>query len=84
MAIGQVIQQNTTLTAQPKKLLEQVRDKIRFKHYSLSTEKVYIAWIRQFILFHGKRHPVEMGAVEVEKFLTYLATQRHVSSSTQN
>lgn len=76
--------QTNTTAAQPKKLLDQVRDKIRFKHYSLSTEKIYIAWIRQFILYHHKRHPLEMGALEVEAFLTYLATQRHVSSSTQN
>jgi integron integrase len=65
-------------------LLDLVRDKIRFKHYSLSTENTYIAWIKQFIIFHGKRHPTEMGAAEVEAFLTYLATERHVSSSTQN
>jgi integron integrase len=77
------VQANTT-SAQPKKLLDQVRDKIRFKHYSLSTEKTYIAWIKQFILYHHKRHPVEMGSLEVEAFLTYLATQRHVASSTQN
>jgi len=77
------VQTNTTST-QPKKLLDQVRDKIRFKHYSLSTEKTYIAWIKQFILYHQKRHPLAMGPIEVEAFLTYLATQRHVSSSTQN
>lgn len=76
--------QTNTTSAQPKKLLDQVRDKIRFKHYSLSTEKTYIAWIKQFILYHHKRHPVEMGSLEVEAFLTYLATQRNVSSSTQN
>ena len=73
------MQTNTTST--PPKLLDQVRDKIRFKHYSLSTEKTYIAWIKQFILYHQKRHPLEMGALEVEAFLTYLATQRHVSSA---
>jgi integron integrase len=77
------MQTNTTIP-QPRKLLDQVRDKIRFKHFSLSTEKTYVSWIRQFILFHGKRHPTEMGAAEVESFLTYLATQRHVSSATQN
>lgn len=77
------MQTNTTFP-QPRKLLDQVRDKIRFKHFSLSTEKTYVSWIRQFILFHGKRHPSEMGAAEVEAFLTYLATQRHVSSATQN
>jgi integron integrase len=76
--------QSDTTNPQPKKLLDQVRDKIRFKHYSLSTEKTYIEWIKQFILYHGKRHPSEMGAAEVEAFLTYLATQRHVASSTQN
>lgn len=66
--------QTDTTSAQPKKLLDQVRDKIRFKHYSLSTEKNYVAWIKQFILYHQKRHPLEMGAIEVEAFLTYLAT----------
>jgi len=53
------MQPNTTL-AQPKKLLAQVRDKIRFKHYSLSTENTYLSWIKQFILYHGKRHPAIM------------------------
>ena len=77
------MQTNTTPT-QPKKLLDQVRDKIRFKHYSLSTKIIYLSWIKQFILYHGKRHPVDMGAAGVEAFLTYLATQRQVSSSTQN
>ena len=77
------MQTNTTPT-QPKKLLDQVRDKIRFKHYSLSTENTYLSWIKQFILYHGKRLPVDMAAAEVEAFLTYLATQRQVSSSTQN
>ncbi|PKO83748.1 MAG: integron integrase [Betaproteobacteria bacterium HGW-Betaproteobacteria-11] len=76
--------QTKTTALQPKKLLDQVRDKIRFKHYSLSTENTYTSWIRQFILYHSKRHPGEMGAAEVELFLTYLATERHVSSSTQN
>ncbi len=76
--------QTITTPPQPKKLLDQVRDKIRFKHYSLSTENTYLSWIKQFILYHGKRHPADLGAAEVEKFLTYLATQRHVSSSTQN
>jgi len=75
---------NSPELIQPPKLLDQVREKIRFKHYSLSTEHTYVSWIKQFILFSGKRHPSEMGAVEVERFLTYLATKRHVSSSTQN
>jgi integron integrase len=77
------VQTNTT-SPPAKKLLDQVRDKIRFKHYSLSTENTYISWIKQYIIFNGKRHPAEIGATEVEVFLTYLATQRHVSSSTQN
>jgi len=54
------MQTNTTPT-QLKKLLDQERDKIRFKHYSLGTENTYLSWIRQFILYHGKRHPVDKG-----------------------
>lgn len=77
------MQTNTTST-QPKKLLDQVRNKIRFKHYSLSTEKNYIAWIKQFILYHQKRHPLEMGALEVEAFLIHPATQAGVSSATKS
>lgn len=69
---------------QPPKLLDQVRDRIRRKHYSLRTETTYVHWIRRFIYFHGKRHPREMGATEVEKFLTHLAVARRVSASTQN
>ena len=55
------------------RLLNQVRDKIRLKHYSIRTEQAYTDWIRRFILYHEKRHPAEMGAVEVEQFLTHLA-----------
>ncbi len=55
------------------RLLKQVRDKIRLKHYSIRTEQVYTDWIRRFILYHEKRHSAEMGAVEVEQFLTHLA-----------
>lgn len=68
----------------PRKLLDQVRDAIRIKHYSYRTEESYVAWIRRFILFHNKRHPSEMGAAEIEQFLTYLAVQEHVAASTQN
>lgn len=57
---------------------------MRFKHYSLRTETTYREWIRRFILFHGKRHPREMGAAEVGRFLSHLALERHVASSTQN
>lgn len=69
---------------QNPKLLDLVRFRIRAKHYSLSTETSYVDWIKRFILFHGKRHPVEMGIAEVEAFLTDLAVTRHVSASTQN
>ena len=66
------------------KLLEQVRDVIRRKHYSFRTEQTYIDWIRRFILFHGKRHPSEMAEAEVTEFLTYLARECKVAASTQN
>lgn len=58
--------------------------KIRFKHYSMSTEKTYTFWIKHYIFYHNKKHPVEMGKDEIEAFLTYLATQKKVSSTTQN
>jgi integron integrase len=67
-----------------RKLLDQVRDKIRLLHYSYKTEQAYAEWIKRFIFFHNKRHPSEMGALELEKFLTHLAIVRHVSASTQN
>ncbi len=67
-----------------KKLLDITRDKIRFKHYSISTENTYVAWIKQYILFHNKRHPLEMGKVEIEQFLTHLAVNKKVSPTTQN
>jgi|SRR5271169_7198334 len=66
------------------KLLEQVSEVMRFKHYSISTETTYREWIKRFILFHGKRHPREMGAAEVERFLSDLAVRRKVAASTQN
>jgi integron integrase len=66
------------------RLLDRVRERIRVKHYSLRTEDAYLQWIRRFILFHGKRHPREMGAAEVEAFLSHLATAGRVSPSTQN
>lgn len=69
---------------QPPKLLDQVLDRIRRKHYSLRTEEAYVHWIKRFIFFYGKRHPREIGAAEVEKFLTHLAVAGRVSASTQN
>lgn len=73
-------------TATPKapRLLDLVRLRMRVKHYSLRTEQSYLHWIKRFILFHGKRHPKDMGAPEVEAFLTALAVQGKVAASTQN
>lgn len=68
----------------PKKMLDQVKDQIRLKHDSDRTEETYVLWIRQYILFHNKRHPAEMGRSEVEAFLTHLAVEKHVAASTQN
>jgi integron integrase len=67
-----------------KKLLDQVRDAIRTRHYSLRTEEAYVNWVRRFILFHGKRHPKDMAGPEVAAFLTHLAVEGHVAASTQN
>lgn len=66
------------------KLLDQVRDVIRRKHYSFRTEQTYLHWTRRFILFHGKRHPREMAEAEVTEFLTFLAREGQVAASTQN
>ena len=66
------------------KLLDQVRDVIRRKHFSIRTEQVYVDWIRRFILFHDKRHPREMAEAEVTQFLTHLAREARVAASTQN
>ncbi len=73
-----------TPEASPPKLLDQVRDRIRVKHYSIRTETQYVQWIRRYILFHGKRHPRNMGRKEIEAFLTHLAVEGGVSASTQN
>lgn len=67
-----------------KRLLDQVRDVIRTLHYSRRTEDAYVDWARRYILFHGKRHPRDMGKAELEAFLTHLAVDRHVAASTQN
>jgi len=72
------------MDTKPKKLLDQVRDALRLKHYSIRTENSYVDWIRRYILFHHKRHPAEMGAAEIEAFLTHLAVEEHVAASTQN
>jgi site-specific recombinase XerD len=67
-----------------KRLLDQVRDRLRLKNYAYRTEKSYLYWIKQYILFHNKRHPNEMGGPEIEQFLTHLATTKKVAASTQN
>ncbi len=67
-----------------KKLLDQVVDALRVKHYSYRTEQTYVDWIRRYILFHNKRHPRDMGETEVQAFITYLATERNLSASSQN
>src|SRR6266545_2180465 len=73
-----------TSKPQEKKLLDQVRDHLRLKHYSYRTEETYVSWIKRFILFHGKRHPRDMGAPEIETFITHLAVERNVAVTTQN
>ena len=69
---------------EPPRLLDRVRAILRARHYSPRTEESYVAWIRRFIIFHGRRHPAELGEPEVIRFLSGLATERHVSASTQN
>ncbi len=66
------------------KLLDGVRWHLRVKHYSIRTEKTYLDWIRRYILFHGKRHPAEMGEEEIAGFLSQLAIEGRVAASTQN
>ena len=61
-----------------------MRTVIRARHYSLRTEETYLSWVKRFILFHGKRHPRDMGAQEVQQFLAYLAVEGHVAASTQS
>lgn len=65
-----------------KKLLDQYREALRNRHYSLRTEKTYIGWVRQYILHHGKGHPREMGVSEINDFITSLVNQKTVSAST--
>jgi integron integrase len=67
-----------------KKLLDQVRAAVRMKHFSYRTEQAYVGWARRFVLFHGKRHPREMGAGEIAAFVSHLATAGNVAASTQN
>jgi hypothetical protein len=66
------------------KLLDQVRQAARLKHFSLRTEQAYAQWVYRFVVHHGKRHPRELGAREIQAFLTWLAVERNVAASTQN
>ncbi|MBA4396888.1 MAG: integron integrase [Syntrophus sp. (in: bacteria)] len=66
------------------KLMDQVRDVLRKRHYSIRTEQAYVDWIKRYIFFNDKRHPQDMGAAEISRFLSYLATERRVAASTQN
>lgn len=74
------------MDSQPSKprLREQFRTVMRMHHYSIRTEKTYWYWIRYFLRFHGLRHPLELGAAEVNRFLGWLATDRQVAAGTQN
>ena len=75
---------NTVGAQKGKKLLDQYRDQIRIKQYSSRTEKTYIHWVREYILYHNKRHPKEMGVPEINQFITHLVVDRKASASTQN
>lgn len=72
------------MATKSKKLLDQVREAIRTKHYSYRTEQTYVQWIKRFVLFHKKRHPRDMGAQEIQEYIYFLANERKVASSTQN
>jgi len=77
--------QETSPAGPPKpRLLDRVRAALRTRHYSRRTEDAYVAWIRRYILFHGKRHPAEMGAPEITRFLSSMAVDGNVAASTQN
>lgn len=75
---------NMNITHNPPKLLDQLRQRLRYKHMSYRTEQAYVGWVRRFILFHNKRHPQEMGKSDIECYLTYLANDCGVSASTHH
>ena len=82
MSFGNVTSRSSEV--RKPKLLDQVRESLRTRHYSLRTEKAYVHWIKRFIFFHKKRHPLEMSEAEVGQFLSALVTELQVSASTQN
>ena len=71
------------MESQPR-LLDQMREVLRLKHLSYRTEESYVSWVKRFIVFHGKRHPKDLGVPEIRAFLSYLATHEQVAASTQN
>lgn len=75
---------NKTFTPKPGRLMDQIRETLRFYHYSYSTEKSYVHWILRYIRFNNRRHPKDMGKLEIERFLSHLAINRNVSLATQN
>lgn len=79
-----VVAEATPSSPTPPRLLDRVRYAMRARHYSRRTEKSYVAWIRRYVLFHGKRHPAEMGAGELTQYLSSLAVDGNVAASTQN
>ncbi len=81
---GSRVCETTPAGPRPPRLLDRVRAAARIRHYSPRTEAAYVAWVRRYTLFHGKRHPTEMGAPEVTRFLTSLAVNGRVAASTQN
>ena len=75
---------STTKTENKPKLLDQLRQAVRLRNYSIRTEHSYVDWVYRYIMFHKKRHPAEMGAPEITAFLSHLATDLNVAASTQN
>lgn len=78
------MEESTTFRPSASRLMDQVRETLRFYHYAYNTEKSYVEWILKFIRFSGKKHPREMGKFEIERFLSHLAVNRDVAASTQN
>jgi len=81
---GEEIRLDSALRVKSPSLLDRVREAVQARHYSQRTEQAYIDWIKRFVLFHGKRHPLGMGEKEINEFLLSLAILQHVSASTQN
>lgn len=79
-----MIQEAAKTNSNKIKLLDQVRIALRTNHYSPKTEESYLKWIKQFIIFNGKKHPLQLGPEEIQKYISFLATEKHVSASTQN